>query len=217
MIDLHTHTLFSDGALLPFELARRAEDVGYRVIGITDHVDSSNIDFVIPRIVKACNIINKNWKIKAIPGAEITHAPLREIRYLVRFARKKGAKIIIGHGETVTEPVLKGTNKEFIKAKVDILAHPGKISVEDIRLAKKNNVFLEVSARKSHSKGNKYVISSALKHGARMILNTDTHTPDNLITKQEATKFLHSQGLNYIDAAKIINNSVRLIKRWKIK
>ena len=80
MIDLHTHTLLSDGELLPTELARRAQDKGYKVIGITDHVDSSNIDFVIPRIIMACNDINKNWKIKAIPGVEITHMPLELIK-----------------------------------------------------------------------------------------------------------------------------------------
>ena len=51
MIDLHTHSLFSDGELLPSELIRRAYITGYTALAITDHVDSSNIDFVIPRIV----------------------------------------------------------------------------------------------------------------------------------------------------------------------
>ncbi|MEE8621286.1 MAG: PHP domain-containing protein, partial [Syntrophobacteria bacterium] len=37
MIDLHTHSLFSDGELVVSELVRRAEDMGYRFIGITDH------------------------------------------------------------------------------------------------------------------------------------------------------------------------------------
>ena len=53
MIDLHTHTLFSDGILLPSELVRRAYSAGYKALAITDHVDSSNIDFVMPRIAEA--------------------------------------------------------------------------------------------------------------------------------------------------------------------
>jgi len=37
MIDLHTHTFLSDGELGPAELVRRAENAGYRAIGISDH------------------------------------------------------------------------------------------------------------------------------------------------------------------------------------
>ncbi len=40
MIDLHTHTFFSDGELAPSELVRRAYLKGYKVIGLSDHADS---------------------------------------------------------------------------------------------------------------------------------------------------------------------------------
>ncbi len=56
MIDLHTHTVFSDGELIPSELVRRAEVIGCRAIALTDHVDSSNIDFVVPRIVDVSRV-----------------------------------------------------------------------------------------------------------------------------------------------------------------
>ncbi|MEO0250245.1 MAG: PHP domain-containing protein, partial [candidate division WOR-3 bacterium] len=46
MIDLHTHTFFSDGELVPSELAHRAFEKGYKVIGITDHADASNMEFL---------------------------------------------------------------------------------------------------------------------------------------------------------------------------
>ena len=42
-IDLHMHSLFSDGELLPSEIARRAYVLGHEAIAITDHVDYSNI------------------------------------------------------------------------------------------------------------------------------------------------------------------------------
>ena len=41
MFDLHTHSLLSDGELLPSELARRYEEKGFRAIAITDHADVS--------------------------------------------------------------------------------------------------------------------------------------------------------------------------------
>ncbi len=54
MIDLHTHSIFSDGELIPAELAQRAAARGCRAIAITDHVDHSNMDFIVPRIVNIC-------------------------------------------------------------------------------------------------------------------------------------------------------------------
>lgn len=53
MIDFHTHTLFSDGELLPSELARRAKEIGYRSICFTDHVDMSNMETVVIDVKKA--------------------------------------------------------------------------------------------------------------------------------------------------------------------
>ena len=116
MIDLHTHTLLSDGELLPSELVRRAEVKGYTAIALTDHVDRSNIDFILPRLVKVCSSLNRSWKISALPGVEITHVPISEIKPLVKLARKGGAKIIVVHGETVSEPVIPGTNRAAIEA-----------------------------------------------------------------------------------------------------
>jgi histidinol phosphatase-like PHP family hydrolase len=50
MIDLHTHTQFSDGQLNPAEHIREAEVHGYTVIAITDHADASNVDIFIPAL-----------------------------------------------------------------------------------------------------------------------------------------------------------------------
>lgn len=209
MIDLHTHSLLSDGMLLPSELVRRAEVKGYKAIAITDHVDFSNIDFIIPRIVKTCRILNRYWKIKAIPGVEITHVPPQSIKGLVEFARREGAKIIIGHGETISEPVLPGTNRAFIKAGADILAHPGKISVEDIKLAKSKKVLLEITTRKNHSKTNRRLVKLALKHKAPLVLNTDTHAPEDLIDNNKRKRFLASLGVRSDDINRIIKNSYK--------
>ena len=213
MIDLHTHSLLSDGCLLPSELVSRAEHKGYKAIAITDHADFSNIDFVLPRIVKTCKILNKYWKIKAIPGVEITHVPPETIKNLVRFARKNGAKIIIGHGETISEPVPKGSNKAFIKAGVDILAHPGMISEEDIKLAKSKGVFLEITTRKLHKKPNKRLVKLALKHRASLVLNTDTHAPGDFVDRKKADRFLRSLGVPKDTIRGICNNSYKLVKK----
>ena len=66
MIDLHTHTHFSDGMLSPEELIDLAIEKGLNAIAITDH---DIIDSIHPAIeyVKA-----KNLDIRFVPGIEIS-------------------------------------------------------------------------------------------------------------------------------------------------
>ncbi|MBN1527329.1 MAG: histidinol phosphate phosphatase domain-containing protein [Candidatus Omnitrophica bacterium] len=212
MINLHTHTLLSDGELLPSEVVRRAEALGYTAIALTDHVDSSNIDFVLPRIIKVCSVLNKHWKILAIPGVEITHVPVREIKPLVKFARKNGAKVVIVHGETVSEPVLKGTNRMAIEAGCTILAHPGLITKEDVILAKKRGVYLELTSRKNHSAPNKRLFKMARSVGAKLVLNSDAHSDEDLISQADAVKILKSAGLAPSDIRDVFNNSRTIVR-----
>jgi histidinol phosphatase-like PHP family hydrolase len=214
MIDLHTHTLLSDGELLPTELARRAAEKGYKVIGITDHVDASNIDFVVPRVISACKDINKNWKIKAIPGVEITHMPLESIKDTVRFVRSKGIKLVLVHGETIVEPVIPGTNKTAIMAGIDILTHPGLISLEDATLAVKKDVYLELTTRKGHSLTNGHVARIAKLTGARLVINTDSHRPEDMVTKDFAENILQGAGLDKKEIKQVFKNSEELTVRF---
>ena len=211
MIDLHTHSLLSDGCLLPSELARRAEVKGYKVIGITDHADASNIDFVINGILKACKDINKNWKIKVIPGLEITHMPLESIKEAIKFARSKGIKLILVHGETLSEPVAPGTNRVAIASGADILAHPGLISLEDAKSAAAKGVMLEVTSRAAHSFTNGHVVKIAKAAGATLVINSDSHSPENLLTKDFAKKILFGAGLDEKEVAVVFENSKELV------
>jgi len=210
MIDLHTHSLLSDGVLLPCELARRAEAKGYKVIGITDHVDLSNLEFIISNVLRACKDINKNWKIKAIPGVELTHMPLESIKDAVRLARSKGIKLVLVHGETICEPVLKGTNKAAILSEPDILAHPGLILLEDAMLAAKKGVHLEISGRSGHSLTNGHVVGMARQAGAKLVINSDAHKPEDLLTKAFAKEVLAGSGLSQKEAQAVLRNSQHL-------
>ncbi|MBI5847072.1 MAG: histidinol phosphate phosphatase domain-containing protein [Nitrospirae bacterium] len=213
MIDLHTHTIFSDGELIPFELVRRAEAIGCRAIAITDHMDASNLDLIIPRIVKAVEKLKSHVPIDVIPGAEITHAPPGLIADLVKDARALGAKIVVVHGETIAEPVIKGTNRAAIEAGADILSHPGMISIEDMLRAKEKNVLLEITARRGHAFTNGYLAKEAIKFGVPLCINTDAHGPGDLITKEHARNILLGAGIeeNRIDS--VFENSKSLVDR----
>src|SRR4030065_811818 len=217
MFHLHTHSLFSDGALLPSELARRAQFAGYKALAITDHVDSSNIDFVIPRIAGALKDIAKYLDLTLIPGAEITHVPPELIGKLVSKARKLGAKIVVVHGETIVEPVIQGTNTAAIDAGANILAHPGLISTADMKKAKQKGVAIEITSRKGHCLSNGHVAKIAMEVGADLIINTDSHNPEDLITIELARIILRSAGIAENAVEKIFANSQKLVDRIGLK
>lgn len=75
MIDLHTHSTFSDGELIPAELARRAKVAGYRAIAITDHADASNMDLVLPRVAAMAREYSIYMDMVILAGVELTHVP----------------------------------------------------------------------------------------------------------------------------------------------
>lgn len=196
MIDLHTHTLFSDGELIPAELTRRAAAAGYRAIALTDHGDASNIDFIIPRIVRVAATLGEAWGLTVLPGIELTHVPPAHIADLAREARKLGARIIVCHGETIVEPVAPGTNHAALQADIDILSHPGLISGEDAALAAERGICLEISARKGHSLTNGHVVRMAQSHGAALVVNSDSHAPGDLTTLAMARNVALGAGLS---------------------
>ena len=213
MIDLHTHTLFSDGVLVPAELARRAEFLGLKAIGMTDHGDSSNIDFIIPRIVTAADELNRVLSITVVPGIEITHVPPVLIADTCEKARTLGARIIIVHGETLAEPVAPGTNRSALLSPIDILAHPGLITEEEADIAKERGVCLEITTRKGHSLANGHVARLASGRGAKLILATDTHAPEDLVPLNQAKKIALGAGLTEHDFQKLVENSREIIKK----
>lgn len=213
MIDLHTHTVFSDGVLIPSELVRRAQHMGHSGIGITDHVDTSNIDFVVPNIVRAAQELNSVLTgIRVIPGVELTHIPPEHIARLAERARSLGAQIVLVHGETIVEPVMPGTNLAALNAHVDILAHPGLISEAEVRLAKEKGILLEITTRSGHSLTNGHVAKLAKGIGAKMVVNTDTHTPSDLRDRERAMAVVRGAGLSEGDFNDMQQNAARLCK-----
>ncbi|MEK6791033.1 MAG: histidinol phosphate phosphatase domain-containing protein [Deltaproteobacteria bacterium] len=212
MIDLHTHSLLSDGVLLPSELIRRAWVKGYKAIAITDHADESNIAALVKSLKEVC----KAWAsagITAIAGVELTHIPPERIGLLVKKARRLGADIVVGHGETLVEPVAEGTNLAYIKAGVDILAHPGVVDEEQCALAVKNRVFFELTSRGGHSLSNGRVAAMAKRTGVKLLVNTDAHAPGDLIDVEMALKVALGAGLDEEGFKNIQEDARRFVKK----
>ncbi len=213
MIDLHTHSLFSDGELTPAELARRFEVAGYRTLAITDHGDQSNIDLIIPRLVAFCEELNRLEGICLIPGIELTHVRPEAIPALVNRSRKLGARLVVVHGETIVEPVAPGTDRMAIESAADILAHPGLITEEEVLLARERSVYLELTSRKGHSLTNGHVAKLAQRIGAPMILNSDTHAPNDIWPVSRLHEIVVGAGLTEDDYQTMIRNAESIARR----
>jgi len=214
--DFHTHSFLSDGDLAPVELIRRAVVNGYRVIAITDHADAGIMKRIIQEIAASCAQARSYWKdILAIPGVELTHVPATAIAETARYAKEMGAGIVIVHGETIVEPVEEGTNLAALSSPdVDILAHPGLITLEEATLAAKNGIMLEISARKGHCLTNGHVAAMAQQTGAKLLLGSDSHSPDDLLDNKHALKIVRGAGLDESACEQVLSvNPLELLKK----
>ncbi|MFP4355232.1 MAG: histidinol phosphate phosphatase domain-containing protein [Phycisphaerae bacterium] len=196
MIDLHTHTFLSDGALGPAEHIRRAEVAGYRILGFADHADLATMETILPQLQIAARRETARGQMLVLAGIELTHMRPEEIGEGAAKARDLGAAFVIVHGETLAEPVQQGTNRAAIEAGADILAHPGLIAPEEVALAAERNVRLEISAKPGHCLGNGHVAKLAAEHGAQLIFGSDAHGPSQMPSRRFAESVCSGAGLD---------------------
>jgi len=204
MYDLHTHTIISDGELLPCELIRRMAVLGYETVGITDHADMSNISSTISAIERIRSSAEE-FGVTLLTGVEITHVPPSEIHRLAKQAKDEGADIVIVHGETVVEPVAPGTNMQACTCEnVDVLAHPGLITREEAEEAAERGIFLEITARGGHNRTNGHVVRIAEAVCCNLVVDSDAHTPSDLMSARARELVVRGAGVSPEHAAGIL-------------
>ncbi len=170
------------------------------------------MDFIIPRLMQAAKDLNPYSKTRLIPGIELTHVPPEMFAELVPRARKLGALVVVGHGETVTEPVIPGSNMAAIKSGVDILAHPGFITLEEAEYAARKGTFLELSGRKGHCLTNGHVAAIAAQAGAKLAVNADAHGPGDFLTAEKAKTVALGAGVDEAKYEQIRNDMENFVK-----
>ena len=198
MYDLHTHTILSDGEMLPVELIRRMAVIGYTTVAITDHADHSNTQEIIAALARVRESAQL-YGVRLLCGVELTHVPPARIADLAKSAKESGADIVIVHGETPVEPVAAGTNHAACGCRyVNVLAHPGLITMKDARLAAKNGIALELTSRGGHNRTNGHVAHIARETGCQLVVDSDAHAPHDILDRQ--AKFIVAKGAGLTDA-----------------
>ncbi len=215
LYDFHTHSFFSDGALLPMELIRRAQVSGYTAFAITDHASASNIEQLVDTVRRDCDLAWAEWGFRVLPGVELTHCPPRSIARLAAQAKACGAKIVVIHGETLVEPVPPGTNRASVECPdVDVLGHPGLLTEAEAHLARENSVYLEITSRRGHCLGNGNTVVLGRAAGASFLVNSDTHAPGDLHTDAFARTVALGAGLTPAETDTVMHeNPLALLRR----
>ena len=180
--DFHSHTYLTDGQTSAADMWRAAEILDHRALAITDHVGHEDAEPILSRLLAEAGV----WQdspLRPVVGVELSMVRPERIADAARQARRRGAEIVIVHGETPAEAVWPGTNHAALASgEVDLLAHPGLLTDADAELARANGVVLELSARRGHSLANGHVASVALRAGCEMVVDSDAHRPEELVS-----------------------------------
>lgn len=214
MYDLHTHTTMTDGEMLPIELIRRMSVLGYSTVAITDHADATNLQELLHSLRRLISSAEE-YGVTLLPGVEITHVPPSQIPLLAREAKVQGARIVVVHGETPMEPVAPGTNHAACGCDdVDILAHPGLITLDDANLACEHQVALEVTSRGGHNRTNGHVVKMVLTSGCQMVIDSDAHGPGDLLDTRAKTLVGRGAGLDQEQCSRVVSLN---IEEWLLR
>ena len=168
---------------------------------------------MVLRTVEVCESLSASVQVKVVAGAEITHVPPPQIADLAEKLREWGARVVVLHGETVVEPVAKGTNVAGLTSGIDILAHPGLISEEEANLAAERGIYLELTSRKGHSITNGHVARMALRCGASLLLSTDAHEPGDLFSREVWLQTALGAGLPQEQVEALRRNAEDMLRR----
>jgi len=203
--DFHSHTFLSDGQLHPVEHLRYAKVTGHVAIAITDHCGVTDAGDLLKRHARELEAVADDLGVRALLGVELTHVPPRLIAQAAKAARRAGAQVVVVHGETTDEPVAEGTNAAAVACSdVDVLAHPGFLSLKDAQEAAERGVFLELTPRRVHCHTNGHVARVAVQAGAKLVVNSDAHRFDDLLTDEAARRVAAGAGLDEAVVAKVL-------------
>jgi putative hydrolase len=212
--DFHCHTFLTDGRSSATDMWSEADRIGHRALAVTDHVALDDPQPLLDRLRREA----KAWEgqeLTTLVGVEVTMLPPRRIPDTVRAARRAGAEVVIVHGETLAQAVPLGTNRAAVELNdVDILAHPGFITVEEAELAKAHDVILEISARSIHMSTNGHVARTALEVGNDLVVDSDAHAIDQLVPSHVARQVARGAGVPESAVARVLRETPqRLLKR----
>ena len=212
--DFHTHTTYSDGSLTLDELVEVAERRGYVALAVTDHAREGSHLELAATVSEHVRRLSGQTGLRLLAGVELTEFSPDRIDQAALEVRQAGAQIVVVHGECMMFDVAPGTNAAAARSNhVDILAHPGNLSVLDGMAAAQHGVHLELSARPGHCYANGLVFSIARRAGARVIVDSDAHAEIDLLSARKVSAVVRGAGAPDSMLDGLVETAARLVTR----
>ncbi|WP_456400294.1 PHP domain-containing protein [Mesoaciditoga sp.] len=212
--DLHIHTNWSDGTY-PLEFyVKKAEELGYKYLAITDHslVNKGTVQMDARKFLKQLKYIEeiqKSTPVKIIKGVEMDINENGELDYSAEIMEK--ADFILG---AVHFDYGKGKEKalELLKILLEneyvkVIAHPlnkvgkdlfGSHLDEIVEIAKRNKKAFEISLVPDRMRESEFLVENLKDKGVRLSLGTDSHSVKQMELMSIASLWLDRLNANLI-------------------
>ena len=195
--DLHIHSNWSDGASTIEEIAKKAVEMGYRYVAITDHSKSLKVanglsEEELERRNYEIDRLNEKFKgkIKILKGAEVDILPDGSLDYPDEILKELDFVVAAVHSRFTqdnTERILKAINNPY----VNVIAHPtGRVigqregyplDLEKVmKAAAETGTALEVNAYYNRLDLRDAHCRMAVKFGVKLVISTDSHHVDHM-------------------------------------
>ena len=197
--DLHIHTTWSDGGNSIEEMLKAAQEIGYKYLAICDHSQSLKVagglseDKLLKQIEKIKELNSKYKDFDILAGSEVDIKADGSLDYSDELLEK--LDIVVAAIHTRFKMPRHEMTRRIIKAiqnpNVNILAHPTgrllgvrdayEIDLDEIlKVAKRNNVALEINAFPERLDLNDINCKRAKDYGVLISINTDSHITNQL-------------------------------------
>jgi len=197
--DFHVHSLYSDGKNSFAEIAQAAQNRGYKYIGISDHSQSLKVagGLSVKELHRSIAEIKKlNTKVKGIKifcGTEVDISVKGEIDYPESILKELDFVIAAIHSG-FKQPKVEQTKRIICACKnkcVNFIAHPTgglwgvrdpyEIDLEEVlKAASDYGVALEINCHPERYDLNDISAMKAKERGVKLVLNTDSHSIEQL-------------------------------------
>ncbi len=195
--DLHVHSNYSDGMENIEGLVKKAIELGYEYIGISDHSQSAKwakgmaVEDIRKRHKEIDELQKKYPKIKIIKGVEVEILQDGTIDYPEEILQEFDiviAAVHIGFKKNVTERIKKALANPY----VHMVSHPtGRLIskregydvnvTEILETAKRYNKWLELNAYPDRLDLSDIYLRKAKEMGIKIVINTDAHHTNGLL------------------------------------
>jgi len=197
--DLHIHTTWSDGGNSIEEMLKAAQEIGYKYLAICDHSQTLKVagglseDKLLKQIEKIKELNSKYKDFDILAGSEVDIKADGSLDYSDELLEKLDIVVAAIHTRfkmprhEMTRRIIKAIQNPY----VNILAHPTgrllgvrdayEIDLDEIlKVAKRNNVALEINAFPERLDLNDINCKRAKDYGVLISINTDSHITNQL-------------------------------------